>query len=171
LADAGFPPGLNCAKANPIFAGEHVMAKNEAIEAMVTGRDQKVGFRALVMKQAIEYNLAGSAINEPDQVVRFTLQGAKERIDEALTTIQQGTKKSSDIQITTSLIERDPELEAFTIVDWTSSSRNITKKYTLVYKLRPKDKVISREEAQKKWHKVLEKTLDAEDRAKLHLDD
>jgi hypothetical protein len=37
------------------------MAKKEAVEATVSGNDQQVGFRALVMKQAIEYNLAGSA--------------------------------------------------------------------------------------------------------------
>jgi acylphosphatase len=147
------------------------MAKKEAIEATVTGKDQKVGFRALVMKQAIVHNLAGSAVNEPDMVVRFTLQGEKERVDEAVTTIQQGTPRSSDIKITTSLTEVEPKLDTFTIVDWTSSSRQITKKYTLVFKRRPKDKETSPDEAQKKWHKILENTLDAEDRKKLHPED
>ena len=36
------------------------------------------GSSALVMKQAIEYNLAGSARNDANQVVRFTLQGKQE---------------------------------------------------------------------------------------------
>ena len=49
------------------------MAKQEAIQAIVTGNDQQVGFRALVMKQAIEYNLAGSAVNDPNQTVHFVL--------------------------------------------------------------------------------------------------
>jgi hypothetical protein len=33
--------------------------KKEAISGTVTGNDQHVGFRAMIMKQAIEYNLAG----------------------------------------------------------------------------------------------------------------
>jgi hypothetical protein len=37
------------------------MAEREAVEATVTGNDQQVGFRAVVMKQAIEYNLANDA--------------------------------------------------------------------------------------------------------------
>ena len=41
------------------------MAKKEAVDATVSGDDQQVGFRALVMKQAIEYNLAGSAEKRP----------------------------------------------------------------------------------------------------------
>jgi acylphosphatase len=68
-----------------------IMAKKEAIEATVTGQDQQVGFRALVMKQAIAYNLAGAARNEPNAIVQFTLQGDKHRIDSALATIQEGT--------------------------------------------------------------------------------
>jgi acylphosphatase len=73
-------------------AGGKTMAKKEAVEATVTGNDQQVGFRALVMKQAIEYNLAGSARNDADEIVRFTLQGDKHRIDSALATIQEGPK-------------------------------------------------------------------------------
>jgi acylphosphatase len=56
----------------------------EAVEATVTGVDQKVGFRALVMKQAIEYNLAGLARNDANEVVHFTLQGDEQRIGLAL---------------------------------------------------------------------------------------
>ena len=33
--------------------------KDQAISGTVTGNDQHVGFRAMIMKQAIEYNLAG----------------------------------------------------------------------------------------------------------------
>ena len=47
----------------------------QAVSATVSGNDQEVGFRALVMKQAIEYNLAGSAKNDKDEIVQFTLQG------------------------------------------------------------------------------------------------
>jgi acylphosphatase len=79
----------------------HQMSKKEAVEATVTGNDQQVGFRAMVMKQAIEYNLAGSARNDANEIVHFTLQGDKKRVDSALATIQEGTKRSSDIKITT----------------------------------------------------------------------
>src|SRR5580704_16199552 len=122
------------------------MAKQEAIAATVSGNDQQVGFRALVMKQAIENNLAGSARNDANQIVHFTLQGDKKRMDTALATIQEGTKRSSDIKITTTSVAVDPALNSFTIVDWTSSSRNITNKYNLVFKLRDDDTEISPED-------------------------
>jgi acylphosphatase len=93
------------------------MAKKEAIEATVSGNDQQVGFRALVMKQAIEYNLAGSAINDADMIVHFTLQGDKKRIDSALDTIQKGTRRSSDIKIKTTPTTIDSALDTFKIVD------------------------------------------------------
>ena len=147
------------------------MAKREAVEATVTGNDQQVGFRALVMKQAIEYNLSGSARNDENEIVHFTPQGDKQRIDLALTTIQEGTKRSTDIKITTTSAAIDPALNAFTIVDWTSSSRNITKKYNLVFELRANDTVISPTDAKAAWRQILEKTLDADDLKKLQPND
>jgi hypothetical protein len=42
-----------------------VKEKEEAISGTVTGNDQHVGFRAMIMKQAIEYNLAGFTKNLP----------------------------------------------------------------------------------------------------------
>jgi acylphosphatase len=147
------------------------MAKREAVEATVTGNDQQVGFRALVMKQAIEYNLSGSARNDENEIVHFTLQGDKQRIDLALATIQEGTKRSSDIKITTMSAAIDPALNAFTIVDWTSSSRNITNKYNLVFELRANDTAISPTDAKAAWRQILEKTLDAGDLKKLQPND
>ena len=147
------------------------MAKREAVEATVTGNDQQVGFRALVMKQAIEYNLSGSAKNDENEIVHFTLQGDKKRIDLALATIQEGTKRSTDIKITTTSAAIDPALNAFTIVDWTSSSRNITNKYNLVFELRANDTAISPTDAKAAWRQILEKTLDADDLKKLQPND
>jgi acylphosphatase len=57
------------------------MAKKEAVATTVTGNEQQVGFRAMVMKLAIEYNLAGLAKNDANQIVHFTLQGDKQWID------------------------------------------------------------------------------------------
>src|SRR5471030_11733 len=143
------------------------MASREAVEATVTGNDQQVGFRAAVMKQAIEYNLAGSARNDANKIVHFILQGDKDRIDSALSTLQEGTKRSSDIKITTTSAAIDSALNAFTIVDWTSSSRDITNKYNLVFELRADDTAISPTDAKAAWHQILEKSLDADDLKKL----
>ena len=71
------------------------MQQRKAILATVIGDDQQVGFRAMIMKQAIEYNLAGSAKNEANGTVHFTLQGNSDGLDEALVAIRAGTKKSS----------------------------------------------------------------------------
>ena len=71
----------------------------KAILATVTGDDQHVGFRAMIMKQAIKYNLAGSAENEANEIVHFTLQGDSDWLDSALLTIRAGTKKSSNIEV------------------------------------------------------------------------
>jgi len=147
------------------------MSKREAIAATVTGKDEKVGFRALVMKQAIRYNLAGSALNEPNDIVLFTLQGKKKRIKSALKTIKQGTPKSSDIKTATAPAAYDPSLNRFTVVDWTSTSRNITTPYTLVFQLRADDEKISQTKAKAAWHRILEKTLDPGDLKKLKSND
>ena len=56
---------------------------------------QKVGFRAMIQKQAIMYNLAGYARNIPDGTVSISLQGDKNRIDKVLDAIRVGSKKSS----------------------------------------------------------------------------
>ena len=147
------------------------MAKKEAVAATVTGNDQQVGFRAAIMKQAIEYNLAGSARNDANEIVRFILQGDKHRIDSALATLQEGTKRTSDINITTTSAAIDPVLNAFTIVDWTSSSRNITNKYNLIFELRADDTAISPTDAKAAWRQILEKTLKADDLKKLQPND
>jgi acylphosphatase len=143
----------------------------QAISATVSGNDQEVGFRALVMKQAIEYNLAGSANNEDDEIVRFTLQGDPARIDVAIATIRNGTKKSSNIKVNRAPASVDPALNTFTVDDWTSTSRNITNPYTLVFELRADDEVISKSEAHDVWHGILTSTLKGKDLKKLGDDD
>src|SRR5271165_654282 len=149
------------------FAGSATMQQKQAISATVTGNDQEVGFRAMVMKQAIVYNLAGSAKNDKDEIVRFTLQGDPNRLDAAIAAIREGTKKSSNIDVHTAPAAVDPALSTFTIVDWTSTSRNITTPYTLVFKLRADDSVISKPAAKQVWHGILSSTLKGEDLKKL----
>ncbi len=142
-----------------------------AISATVTGNDQQVGFRAMVMKQAIKYNLAGTAKNEPNEIVALTLQGRRKRIDKAADTIRGGTRKSSDIAVKTAPAAVDPKLDTFTIVGWTSTSRQITTPYTLVFKLRDTDKTVSDAEAKDVWHEILKTTLKGDDLKKLGDDD
>ena len=96
--------------------------KREAISGTVTGNDQHVGFRAMIMKQAIEYNLAGFTKNLPNDVVSFVLQGDGKRLNDAVSAVQEGTKKSSDIKVSTAEDKVDPSLNAFTIFDWTSTT-------------------------------------------------
>jgi acylphosphatase len=69
-------------------------AQQEAITAPVIGEMiQKVGFRAMIQKQAFMYNLAGYARNNPDGMVSVGLQGDKDRIDKTLEAISAGKKK------------------------------------------------------------------------------
>jgi acylphosphatase len=149
------------------FAGSATAQEKQAISATVTGNDQHVGFRAMIMKQAIRYNLAGSAKNDEDNIVGFTLQGDANRIDAALATIREGTKKSSNIKVSATEVAVDPALSTFTVIDWTSTSRNISTPYTLVFKLRVDDTVLSKTEAKEVWHNILETTLKGEDLKKL----
>ncbi len=80
------------------FADQNVIA----VSGIVTGNVQKVGFRAMIQKQAIQHNLAGSAKNVNGNSVRFVLQGLEDRIDQALKAIRKGTKKSSNVKVGTS---------------------------------------------------------------------
>ena len=143
------------------------MKHDLAISATVTGNDQQVGFRAMVMKQAIQYNLAGTAENEQDEVVRFTLQGDGKRLDPAIAAIQEGTKKSSNIEVATTPATVDPKLDTFTIVGWTSTSRHITTPYNLVFTLRENDQAISENDAKAVWDQILQSTLKGDDLKKL----
>ena len=142
-----------------------------AISGTVTGNDQHVGFRAMIMKQAIEYNLAGFAKNLPNDVVSFTLQGDTKRLSDAVAAIQEGTKKSSGIKVTTTTAAVAPSLDAFTIFAWTSTSRNITNPYDLVFHLRPNDEKLAQADVKTVWHGILRSTLKGDDLKRLGPDD
>jgi acylphosphatase len=145
--------------------------KIEAISGKVTGNDQQVGFRAMIMKQAIEYNLAGFAKNLPNDVVNFTLQGDPKRLTAAVSAVKEGTKRSSDIKVSTTQGTVDPALNAFTIYAWTSASRDITNPYNLVFHLRPDDGRLALADVKTVWHGILQSTLKADDLKKLRADD
>ena len=147
------------------------MQQKQAVSGTVTGNDQHVGFRAMIMKQAIACNLAGFARNEPNDEVSFTLQGDADRLDEAVATIREGTKKSSGIAVSTAPAAVNPDLTSFTIFAWTSTSRNITNPYDLVFRLRRDDKKLSPADVKEVWHGILKSTLEGDDLKKLRPDD
>jgi acylphosphatase len=152
-------------------AGEAALAANvqqEAITATVIGEKvQKVGYRAMIQKQAIMYNLAGYARNDPDGTVGVRLQGDEDRIDKTLEAISAGNKQSSKANIIgEARAPFDPTLKTFTIVSWTSTSRNISNPYDLVFTLRPNDTEISLKDADAVWNSIAESTLKGEDLAK-----
>jgi acylphosphatase len=137
-----------------------------AVSGIATGKVQEVGFRAMIQKQAIQYNLAGSAENNKDKSVRFILQGIEDRIDKALKHIRKGTKKSSNVTVSVSPASIDPNLKTFTVVDWTSESRHICHPYNLVFNLRPSNKTIKKDNAKRVWLDICEKTVKGEDSGK-----
>lgn len=150
-------------------------AQQEAIAGAVSGEEiQKVGFRAMIEKQAIMYDLAGYARNNPDGTVSISLQGDKDRIDRALEAIRVESKRSSrGNTISVAQAPLDPTLKTFTVFGWTSTSRNIANPYDLVFYLRPGDDEISRKQAEAVWNTIAESTLKGDDLAKFkeHLED
>jgi acylphosphatase len=150
-------------------------AQQQSFKGTVSGADiLKVGFRAMIQKQAIKYNLAGSVRNNPDGTVEVSLQGDKGGIDQTLAAIRAGSKKSSKnntISPITAVL--DPNLKSFTVFAWTSASRNITNPYDLVFSLRSTDDQISLHDSKTIWNNIARSTLKGDDLAKFlkHLDD
>ncbi|MDK3157519.1 acylphosphatase [Kamptonema cortianum] len=134
-------------------------AKQIAVQGIVTGTVQKVGFRAHILKTAIRYNLAGMTKNQDDGTVIFTLQGDSKRIERALNEIRAGTKKSTVESVTVTPAEFNPAINTFTVLAWTSHSRKITTPYDLIFTQRQKDDIISRAAAKKEFDRILETTI------------
>ena len=96
---------------------------------------------------------------------------AKQEAIQAIVTGNEGTKRSSNLKVTTTSTPVDSALNSFTIIGWTSTSRQITNKYNLVFHLRDADKEISPENTKAEWHTILKNTLNADDLKKLNPDD
>ena len=141
-----------------------------AVSGTVTGNVQGVGFRAMIQKQAIEYNLTGLTENRSDNSVRFVLQGAKDRVDKALNAMRRGTKKSSNVAVQVTPVSVDEGLKTFTIVGWTSDSRSILRPYDLTFDLRPDNSTVDKKEAKAVWLEICRKTVKGEDVGKCDKD-
>ena len=150
-------------------------SKPHAVSATVTGAQiQQVGFRAMVQKQAITYNLAGSARNNADKTVEVALQGDKDGIDKVVAAMKAGSKKSSkNNTVAEASASVDPNLKTFTVFAWTSTTRNIMTHYDLVFRVRSPDSQISVEAAKAIWNAIAQTTLKGADLDKFnrHLDD
>jgi acylphosphatase len=144
-----------------------------AISGIVSGKVQQVGFRAMIQKQAIENNLAGSAENnDDDKTVRFNLQGDKNRVNQAVAAIKDGTKKSSDVKVSLSPATFDPNLKTFTVMGWNSVSRKITNRYNLAFALREDNTTIKKKAAKQVWLGICTKAVaKTEDAGKCDKDD
>jgi acylphosphatase len=151
----------------PAIAREDKADQAAVSGAISGGMIQKVGFRAMIQKQAIMYNLAGYARNNPDGTVALSLQGDKKRIDKVLEAIRAGTKRSSTGNtVNAANAPLDPDLNTFTVFGWTSTTRNITNPYDLVFHLRPTGEQISKKEAEAAWNTIAESTLKGDDLTK-----
>jgi acylphosphatase len=165
---------LAAALASGASAAGAAQGSQAAITATVTGTAiQKVGFRAMIQKQAIMYNLAGYARNNPNGTVSLSLQGDKDGIDKTLAAIRAGSKKSSkNNSVAQTPAAWDPKLKTFTVFGWTSTTRDITNPSDLIFPIRPADNEITPQEAKAVWNKIAESTLKGDDLAKFmkHLD-
>jgi len=150
-------------------------SKLHAISATLSGTQiQQVGFRAMVQKQAIMFNLAGSARNNDDKTVSITLQGDKDRIAQVVAAMKAGSKRSSTNDTVAEVAAAvDPGLKTFTIFNWVSTSRNISTPYNLVFTLRSPDSETSAKQAEAVWNGIAESTLKGDDleKFKQHLND
>jgi acylphosphatase len=165
--------GLVCGAA--MLTACEASAQQQSVTGTVSGEAiQKVGFRAMIQKQAIMYDLAGDARNVPDGTVSISLQGEKDRINKALAAIRVGSKKSSrNNVVNVASAPLDSTLKTFTVYGWTSTSRNITNPYALVFRLRPANDEITKKEAAAVWNTIAESTLKGDDldKFKKHLGD
>jgi len=124
-------------------------AAPQAVQVLVQpangGKVTGVGFRASVLKAAIRWNLAGSAVNSDPSVqpptMTFVLQGDPLAIKAALDVIAQGPGiPMNSFTFTQSNIPVDPKLTFFEVKGWTSTSRGITNPYDLYYFVDPSPK-------------------------------
>jgi len=88
------------------------------------------------------------------------------RIKQALKTITAGTRKSSDVNVSTSPATTDQNLTTFTVVDWTSRSRSINNPYDLVFHLRNPDTIIDKRQVKAVWLQIFESAVKGEDTGK-----
>jgi acylphosphatase len=134
----------------------------DAVQGLVSGKVQQVGFRAAIFRLAIQYNLAGWDENLPDGTVRFLLQGPRSRIEQVLALIPQVDPKGNVSGISTDHVTVSPTLRTFTVRGWTSKSRGYAKPTDLVFPLRSPDGTVSPKDANLTYHGILKEATGKE---------
>jgi acylphosphatase len=142
-----------------------------AISGTVTGNIKNTGLEAMIQRQAIEYNLAGSATIDNGRTVKFNLQGDEKRVKNAVSAISKRTKKSSNVNVTLSPATVSPDRYTFTLVGWTSVSRDITTPHNLVFSLRSEDTTIKKQEAKAVWLTICEAQVEDKLKCNNYADD
>ena len=125
-------------------------AAPQAVQVLVQpangGKVTGVGFRATVLKAAIRWNLAGSAVNSPTgaqpPTMTFVLQGDPLAVQAAMDVIAKGPGgiPTNSFTFTQSNLPVDPKLTSFEVKGWTSTSRGITNPYNWFYFVDPSPK-------------------------------
>lgn len=121
-----------------------IVSVKGTVSAAPGGKVTGVGFRAMVLKNAIRWNLAGSAQNQTTNppTVNIVLQGDPAAIAAAQQEILKGTSKAPEKTFTIDWTDGtvDTSLTTFTVVQWNSVDRQINNHYDLVYFVNPDPK-------------------------------
>jgi len=87
------------------------------VHLFISGRVQKVGFRFLTKMKAKELGLSGWVRNLPDGRVETVIVGDKEKVDEIVKWLHQGSPlaRVDSIEVKDKVIKEDPFDSNFTI--------------------------------------------------------
>ena len=110
------------------------------------------------------YNLAGFAETTRTKRWRCACKATRSGSIRTLAAIRARSKKSSQNNtISQASAAWDPDLKTFTVFGWTSTSRNITNPYNLVFSLRPANDQISHKDAKAIWNSIAKSTIKGDD--------
>lgn len=134
-------------------------SSERAVEGVISGDVQKVGFRAFIFRQAIQYNLGGVIENLPNGTVHFMLQGESPLLEKALVVIRQGPAKSSVKGIEVKNVAVQKNLPSVTVKGWTSVTRDFHQPVDLIYVLRKNRQPITEAEMRRIYQGIIRKAM------------
>ena len=142
-----------------IFPANAASSPVRAVDGIVQGNVQKVGFRAFIFRLAIRYNLGGTIENLQDGSVHFALQGLSTSMDETLAAIRQGPAKAlvNSLKVKNTAIQNN--VTSVTVKGWTSVQRNFEHPVDLVYPLRKNSQPITKPEAYHIYKEIIRKAM------------
>lgn len=93
-----------------------MMSKNWELHAVVSGKVQKVGFRATTKRLADALHLTGTVSNLPNGTVAICAQGDRETLQLFLTRLSDAFPKDSIQEISISFVLQKTQLDTFEIL-------------------------------------------------------